>query len=326
MSGPCAAGQAGRVLTRQREGAGFGVVLDDAADRQSGEPLAHVALVEAGRRRDLGARAGLAGRHGVEQAYLVADADQQREHATVEHSEHATGELLGLRHVDLACRHLSSFWVDRYEAMGRPPAAHRYRYPICALRLRNSVCVGPGGCSCSSRASRGADLRVDVRNVPLDGAHREHELVCDRLVREPCCDETQDLGFSRRQRAGRRRTGAGTERSERLVGCRVRLPCALCSTCATERRRELGTCERAVVLRARRVEQVSGVLEQRRRPRVLAGGSGDAPLGEQRRRPQRGVRGRGRDGCDLIGCPAGGDGSARASDARTTSSRPAIRS
>ena len=75
--GPRRGGQAHRVLGRQPVRTGLRVVLDNATGGQPVQPLAHVALVQSGRRRELGARRGRPPVEYVEQADLMADAQQQ---------------------------------------------------------------------------------------------------------------------------------------------------------------------------------------------------------------------------------------------------------
>ena len=111
--------QPGRVLGRERVGAGSRVVVDHPTGQHRPKPLADVALVQPSRLRNL-----LAGRrretcHHVEQADLVADARHQRDAGAVQDVHHAPGE--GLRsclvehwfsHSDLLAG--LSYWINPY--------------------------------------------------------------------------------------------------------------------------------------------------------------------------------------------------------------------
>ena len=71
-------------------------VLDDSADGHGAQPLAHVTLVEVGRRSDLLGGGGGHPRHDVEEARPASDRRHQRERSIVEDADHPLGERFGL--------------------------------------------------------------------------------------------------------------------------------------------------------------------------------------------------------------------------------------
>src|SRR3990170_4554101 len=81
------------------------VVFDDAACDHGAEPLAHVALIEAGRLCYLVARGRRQAGHGVEQPGLVADAGQEHHGGAVQVPDHLPRERLSLRGVKLLYGH-----------------------------------------------------------------------------------------------------------------------------------------------------------------------------------------------------------------------------
>src|SRR6266542_3454227 len=92
--------QAGRVLGRERERAGGRVVLDDAARRHGGQPLANVALIEPGPIGDLSAGPGTRS-GGLEEARLMPDMDEEREDPARVMAEELPREVLNALTVEL---------------------------------------------------------------------------------------------------------------------------------------------------------------------------------------------------------------------------------
>ena len=84
------------------------VVLDDPSGGHRAQPFPHITLLGAGRCGDVlaGARRQLG--HRIEQPDLVPDADHQRDGGAVQNSDHAVGELLGGRRIELGSRSVGS--------------------------------------------------------------------------------------------------------------------------------------------------------------------------------------------------------------------------
>ncbi len=73
----------GSVLWRQGVGAGFAIVVDDFTDGRRAQPFAHIALLQPGFLRDLGAGGRHHACHRVEQTRSVADRKHQVQRASV---------------------------------------------------------------------------------------------------------------------------------------------------------------------------------------------------------------------------------------------------
>ena len=100
--------QPGGVLGGEAVQRRLGIELDDAPGRHRAEPLAHVALVEAGSVGQLLARRLAELGERVEEPGAVPDGDHHRQRAAVQQVEHAPGERLGTLRVERRLEHGTS--------------------------------------------------------------------------------------------------------------------------------------------------------------------------------------------------------------------------
>ncbi len=83
------------MLVGQPEARGGRIDLGHSRGRHRSEPLAHVALVEAGPRRDLGRGRGRLPAHGVEQPGTMPHRQHQAQGAVVQSAQDPAGERVG---------------------------------------------------------------------------------------------------------------------------------------------------------------------------------------------------------------------------------------
>ena len=88
-------GQGGQVVRGHRVRLRLRLVLDDVGGDHAAQPFPDITLVELGGGGDLGTRCAGEGRHRIEQAGLMADAEQQTDGGVVHYAHHAAAEGLG---------------------------------------------------------------------------------------------------------------------------------------------------------------------------------------------------------------------------------------